>query len=118
MNSQYPFTDLPTIDETVSTPLRNLLGDNYFELVGDFTTDFPTKFKELKKAADNNDIDTIFKVSHTVKSSSGSFGFTRLYKRLEHLELQARNDEISYLSEQIEFIDQEFNSVLVQLEKE
>ena len=118
MSSEYPFTDLPTIDDSVANPLKELLGDSYLELVNDFTSDFPIKFKALQIAANENDVDSIFKLSHTLKSSSGSFGFTRLYKRLEYLELQARTDEISDLTQQIDLIEQEFTIVLSMLNDE
>lgn len=118
MSSEYPFSDLPTIDEAVATPLKDLLGDSYFELVGDFTDDFPVKFSALKSATDSDDIESIFRISHTLKSSSGSFGFTKLYKRLEHLELQARKNEIANISEQIKLLQEEFDLVLSRLNKE
>ncbi len=118
MSSEYPFTDLPTIDDSVADPLKELLGDSYLELVSDFTADFPVKFSALKTSADNNDADSIFKLSHTLKSSSGSFGFIRLYKRLEHLELQSRKNEISNLTQQIVLIEQEFTILVSQLNKE
>ncbi len=118
MNDEYPFTDLPTIDEAIATPLKDLLGDSYFELVNDFTSDFPVKFDALKIASNGSDVDSIFRISHTLKSSSGSFGFTKLYRQLEHLELQARKNEITALNEQIDLLQQEFNIVVTSLDKE
>ena len=115
MHTDYPFTDLPSIDDDVVSPLKELLGDAFMPLVGDFTDDFPIKFAALKQASLSNDTESIFKISHTLKSSSGSFGFMKLYKRLEHLELQARQDAIANLQEQIDLLDQEFNQVLSEL---
>jgi len=117
MSSEYPFTDVPTIDETVANPLKELLGDSFYELVNDFLTDFPVKFKSLLSAQDGNDVDTIFKIAHTLKSSSGSFGFIRLYKQLEHLELQARKDNLIKPDEQLTFIEQEFNKVVSETDR-
>ena len=112
MQAEYPFTDTPSIDEEIVSPLKELLGDAFASLVGDFTSDFPTKFLALKEASISNDTDSIYKISHTLKSSSGSFGFMKLYKRLEHLELQARENNIINLPEQIDLLDQEFNQVV------
>ena len=115
MSNEYPFSDLPTIDDAVASPLRELLGDSFFELVSDFTNDFPEKFNAIKTATNENDIESIFNIAHTLKSSSGSFGFTKLFKRLEYLELQARKNEIVNLNEQIDGLEQEFNEVVLML---
>jgi len=115
MSNEYPFTDLPTIDDTVATPLRDLLGDSFSELVSDFTSDFPVKFTAIKSATNDDDVESIFKIAHTLKSSSGSFGFTKLFKLLEHLELQARRNEIVDLNDQINLLEQEFNCVVSEL---
>jgi len=118
MCNKYPFSDLPTIEDAVATPLKDLLGEHYYELVNDFTSNFPVKFNELKSANNSNDVESIFTISHTLKSSSGSFGFTKLFKRLEHLEHQARNNQIVNIDEQIELLDQEFNTILSSLDTE
>jgi len=118
MTSKYPFTELPTIDDTIAKPLKKLLGDDFFDLVNDFFTDFPSKFSDLKAARTSNDVDSIFRISHTLKSSSGSFGFTRLYKCLEHLEVQARNNNIIDPDNQIKLLEQEFGIVVSTLSED
>ena len=118
MSSDYLFTELPSIDDAVASPLKELLGDSYLELVNDFTSDFPVKFDALKTATMTNDVDSIFKIAHTLKSSSGSFGFTKLYKKLEYLEQQARKNEITDLNEQVTLIQEEFEIVLSAMKEE
>jgi len=118
MSNDFLFTDTPTIDNDVADPLKKLLGDSYLELVGDFTSDFPVKFKNLQLAANQDDVDSLFKISHTLKSSSGSFGFTRLYKRLEFLELQARKNQLTNPIEQVKLIKKAFDEVLLKIDKE
>lgn len=116
MSEQYPYTNLPSLDEDVVRPLKELLGDSFPELIDDFLTSFPHKLKDLKAASRCDNVDAILQISHTLKSSSGSFGFVRLFKRLEHLELQARKDTIENQSDQVELIDQEFKYILSQLD--
>jgi len=112
MSEQYPFSDLPHLDEDVIRPLQELLGDNFSELVDDYLESFPIKLQELKHAAMNNDIEALMQISHTLKSSSGSFGFIRLFKSLERLELQARSNDVKEPTQQVDFIEQEFNCIL------
>jgi len=116
MTEQYPFTDLPSLDENIMQPLKELLGDAFDKLVTDYLTSFPDKLAELKLAAQSDDVKTLLQISHTLKSSSGSFGFIRLYKRLEHLEYQARNNDIANSTGQVSLIDQEFNDILNHLD--
>jgi len=118
MSNDFLFSDVPTIDNGVADPLKKLLGDSYLALVSDFTSEFPVKFKNLQLAATQDDIDSLCKISHTLKSSSGSFGFTRLYKRLEFLELQARKKELTNPIEQVKLIEKAFDEVLLQIDKE
>ncbi|MCK4744102.1 MAG: Hpt domain-containing protein [Sulfuriflexus sp.] len=117
MSEEYPFTGLPSIDGEVVRPLKELLGDSFAELVNDFISSFPPKLNELKTASNTNDISSMMQISHTLKSSSGSFGFTRLFKRLEHLELQARKNNIVDHPNQVKLINEEFQSVIKEMNK-
>ena len=112
MNEQYPFTGLPSFDDDVVRPLKELLGDNFTELVDDFISNFPPKLDELKTASNTDDVKSIMQIAHTLKSSSGSFGFIRLFKRLEHLEQQARKNNLVNHADQVKLIDEEFQCVL------
>jgi len=111
MTEQYPFTGLPSIDKDVMQPLKELLGDNFYELMDEFFDNFPRTFATLKTASSNVDANEIMQVAHTLKSSSGSFGFTCLFKYLEHLELQARKEHIINFANQVELIETEFNKI-------
>ena len=117
MSEQYPFTGLPSLDDEVVRPLKELLGEHFAELVNDFILSFPPKLDELKTASNIDDINSMLQISHTLKSSSGSFGFTRLFKRLEHLELQARKNNLVNHAEQVRLIDEEFQCVLEKMNK-
>lgn len=117
MTEQDPFIGLPSIDKDVMQPLKDLLGDNFNELVNDFLDGFPSKFSDLKTASNSTDINGIMQISHTLKSSSGSFGFTCLFKRLEQLELQARNNHVINHLNQVKLIEKEFKNVLKLMER-
>lgn len=111
MSEQYPFTGLPSLDEEVVRPLKELLGDSFNELINDFIDSFPAKLEQLKTASSTDNVDQMLQISHTLKSSSGSFGFTRLFKRLEHLEFQARNKNLVDHASQVDLIDEEFKFI-------
>jgi len=115
MSEQYPFTGQPSIDDDVVRPLKELLGDSFNELINDFLDSFPLKLKGLQTASNSDNVAEILQISHTLKSSSGSFGFTRLFKRLEHLELQARNNHLVEHEKQVDLIDEEFKYILQQM---
>ena len=116
MSEQYPFTGLPSLDDEVVRPLKELLGDNFTELINDFISSFPPKLDELKTASNTDDVNSMMQISHTLKSSSGSFGFIRLFKRLEHLELQARKNDLVNHADQVKLIDEEFQCVLEKMD--
>ena len=112
MSEQYPFTGLPSLDDEVVRPLKELLGDNFAELVEHFISSFPPQLDELKTASNTGDVNSMMQISHNLKSSSGSFGFIRLFKRLEHLELQARKNDLIDHADQVKLIDEAFQCVL------
>lgn len=112
MSEQYPFTGLPSLDDEVVRPLKELLGDNFTELVDHFISSFPPQLDKLKTASNTDDVDSMMQISHTLKSSSGSFGFIRLFKRLEHLEQQARKKNLVNHADQVKLIDEEFQCLL------
>jgi len=111
MSEQYPFNGLPSLDDEVVRPLKELLGDHFAELVNDFISSFPPQLDKLKTASNTNDADSMMQISHNLKSSSGSFGFIRLFKRLEHLEQQARKNNLVNHADQVKLIDEEFQCV-------
>jgi len=112
MSEQYPFAGLPSLDDEVVRPLKELLGEHFAELVNDFISSFPPQLDELKSASRTNDVNSMLQISHTLKSSSGSFGFIRLFKRLEYLEHQARKNNLVNHADQVKLIDDEFQCVL------
>lgn len=114
MTEKYPFIGLPSIDEEVSRPLKDLLGDNYTDLINDYFSSFPDKLQDLKVAAQSDDVNSILQISHTLKSSTGSFGFIRLFKQLEYIEHQAREENLVDHINQVELIEKEFQSILSQ----
>ena len=117
MNEQYPFTSLPSLDDEVVRPLKELLGEHFAELINDFISSFPPQLDELKTASNTDDVKTMMQISHTLKSSSGSFGFIRLFKRLEYLELQARKNSLVDHADQVKLIDEAFQCVLEKINK-
>jgi len=118
MAEQYPFSNLPSVDEEAVKPLKDMLGDSYPALINDYLSSSPTKIQELKKAINDNDTNEVLHIAHTLKSSSGNFGFIRLFKRLEYLELQARKNHIDNPIAQYDLIDQEFNHILNQTDND
>ena len=115
MSEQYPFNGLPSLDDEVVRPLKELLGEHFSELANDFISSFPPQLEKLKAASNTDDADSMMQISHNLKSSSGSFGFIRLFKRLEYLELQARKNNLVNHADQVKLIDEEFQRVLTKM---
>jgi len=107
------------IDQASLQKLLELIGgDNasLVELIGSFLTEGPTLVESLEQAEAKNDMETMRRAAHTLKSSARDFGALDLSEYCSTLEAQCRASEPVDSLGQISQISQEFDSIRIELE--
>ena len=78
------------IDREVYNTLCEILDDEMPSLVDEFISDASLKVEALKSHVSNNDVENIFGVSHSLKSSSANLGATQMSEICKTLEASSR----------------------------
>lgn len=103
---------LQSVDNEKLDELRGILDDaDVNDLISDFFEFCETDISSLRDASYKNLVDDIFRVSHGLKSSSGSLGFIKIAELCRILESQARSNELQDAVSQAENIEAEFNNL-------
>ena len=63
---------LPLLDAEVITELRDIMEDEFAELLNAFLDDLPVQFERMRTAVAQNGADDLYQVAHRLKSSCGS----------------------------------------------
>ena len=90
-------TDLDRItllDEEVIAELREVLEDEFAELLQHFLNELPLQFARLQTAIDQSDAGELYRVAHQLKSSCGSMGALRLAELVRRLERAGRESTL------------------------
>ena len=90
------FANLPEvegdgIDPAKWSDLVYSVADSLAEVVEPFLEDSPAQVQEILAAWERQDLDTLERVSHSLKSSAGVFGLRELMSLCYEIELAARN---------------------------
>ncbi len=110
---------MTNIDQASLQKLLELIGgDNasLAELIGSFLTEGPALVTTLEQAEAENDLDTMRRAAHTLKSSARDFGALDLSEYCSTLEAQCRASNTVDSLGQISRISQEFDSIRIELE--
>lgn len=106
------------IDLTQINNLKSLFNDGFEPFLVSFYEDFEQKEKELIAAINNNQMDTIAKLAHSLKGSSlnlGALGLANLCQKIEAGSKVGDLSEVSVaqkeLSEMYPIIKAEFNRI-------
>lgn len=98
----------------VEDTLLRLGGDK--ELLGElyeaFSEDAPLKFAELRKAAQEGDLDTCMKRAHSLKGAASAIGAEGVRDQAESVEVAAREGDLNIVNQQLAPIEEELHSVL------
>jgi len=78
------------MDAAAFTEMKELMGESFNEVISMCLQSLPAQLAEIESAIKDNNVDTLFSVSHKMKSSCGSIGAFGLAKRAEAIELISR----------------------------
>lgn len=93
MNDANP-NDFPVLDEDTIGELRDIMEQEFDDLVETFLEDMPQQLTKITSAVNDKDSDALRKIAHTLKSSSGSIGAPRLSELARRLELLGHQDAV------------------------
>lgn len=84
-------TRLPVLDDAIVCELRDLMEEDFDELLETFLRDMPRHLRHLQTAIAGDDSMLLWQAAHPLKSSSGSVGALRLSALAEQLEKAGRS---------------------------
>ncbi|MBN3924064.1 PAS domain S-box protein [Nostoc sp. NMS4] len=109
------------IDPKILQSLQNIVGGDrvaFVELIECYLTETAKLVQHISTAIANQDIETIWKTAHKLKSSSASIGAIALAQLCKVLEAQARSSKLDNDLELLSLLYQEYEQVKTALEKE
>jgi len=88
------------MDAAAFTEMKELMGDSFKEIVSLCLQSLPEQLTEIETAIKDNNADTLFSISHKMKSSCGSIGAFGLAESVEAIEIISREGSTD-ISEQL-----------------
>lgn len=108
MSGNNPTNDIQRLDDNKFNELNDILGDDFTEIVNEFSNIVPESLINIDSALKSGDTEKVFMEAHTLKSSSGNLGLSRFSHLCAILEEQARNNIMSEAETQLDLINTEF----------
>lgn len=90
---------LPLLDAEIINELRELMEDEFTELLNIFLDDLSRQLDRLQIAVVAGDADAIHSIAHKLKSACGSIGAFRLAELTRRLEWAGRDQALSGAAE-------------------
>ncbi len=103
------------IDKRALLELKELLEDEFEELIETYISDTSTKLNEIKESLDDSDIDQTRKLAHSIKGASVNIGVMKLSALCSQIEESAIDNALSACRLLFESALEEFNIVNVEL---
>ena len=94
---------LPVLDNEIVNELREIMEDEFSELLHTFLGDLPLQLDRLQVAMAQSDADAIKTIAHTLKPTCaylGALRLTELFRRLEQAGREKTLDGVADLLEQ------------------
>lgn len=111
-------SELPSVDFEVISQLRDVMEDEFAELLLTYLDGVPHDLKRLHEALTDQHSELIVRYSHTLKGSSANLGILRLSQLCRELEMLGRNNQIDETAQaMLQRIEVEFAVVRPLLEK-
>ena len=88
------------MDAAAFTEMKELMGDSFKDIISMCLQSLPEQLTEIETAIKNNNVDTLFAISHKMKSSCGSIGAFGLAEKAEAIEIISREGSAD-ISEQL-----------------
>ena len=79
------------MDASAFTEMKELMGDTFKDILSLCIETLPDQLNAIEDAIDNNNAESLFNISHKMKSSSGSIGAFGLAEKAEVIELIGRD---------------------------
>ncbi len=74
-------------------------------------------FERLAAALDADDTEEAFRAAHTLKGSSGTLGFERLYREASDMTEMLRRGELERAKDSLPVLEEEYDNVIEALER-
>ena len=81
----------PAVDANAFAEMKELMGDDFKDIVSMCLQSLPEQLSHIERAIKIQNVDTLFTMSHKMKSSCGSIGAFGLAERAEAIEIISRN---------------------------
>lgn len=82
---------LPLLDEEIIVELREVMEEEFADLLQSFLNDLPLQLDLLQAVIAKGDVDQLYQIAHKLKSSCGSMGALRLAELVRRLEQAGRS---------------------------
>ena len=83
-------SDLPILDEHMIVELRELMEEDFDDLLNTFLKDMPIQLAKIEAAVADDDAEELWRAAHPLKSASGSIGAALLSALAEQMEDHGR----------------------------
>ncbi|WP_439134315.1 Hpt domain-containing protein [Pseudomaricurvus sp.] len=99
------------IDTETIVMLKEVMGEDFQELVTTFLDDCQVRIPELCEQLAAGDADALRQTAHSLKGSSGNLGATTMSELCFHVETKAKQQQTEDLASTLERIEAEFQRV-------
>jgi HPt (histidine-containing phosphotransfer) domain-containing protein len=84
-------TDLPIMDNATITELKEIMAEDFPDLVKTLLRDMPSQLTEITQAVMREDANTLYLTAHKLKSGTASIGALQLSELARQLEEKGRS---------------------------
>jgi len=106
------------MDAAAFAEMKELMGESFNEVISMCLQSLPAQLAEIESAIKDNNVDTLFSVSHKMKSSCGSIGAFGLAERAEAIELISRDGSTDIPGQLVNDLRESTNQVVTILSAE
>lgn len=84
----------PLLDAEIIAELREVMEEEFADLIGTFLDDLPVQLDSLQTAIAEGSAADLYRIAHKLKSSCGSLGAMQLAERVRQLEQAGRQNTL------------------------
>jgi len=106
------------MDAAAFTEMKELMGESFNEVISMCLQSLPAQLAEIESAIKEHNVDTLFAVSHKMKSSCGSIGAFGLAERAQAIELISREGSTDIPAQLVDDLRESTNQVVTILSAE
>jgi len=107
--------NIDILDAESISSLHELLQDDFLDILSSFINLMPELIEDLKTLSESKDLNSIAKITHSIKGASGNVGAIYLSNTCESLEFGLRNNSIEEPSPYIDKIEEAASITLNEL---